>query len=87
MQIVEELHIIYVKSGILGLNEYLKNNDVGHLKLEEIGSVLGITRERVRQIEANALKKLRHPKVGRTLKHYFDTEASDSNLRNHGGDK
>lgn len=29
--------------------------------LEEIGQLMGVTRERVRQIEAKALKKLRHP--------------------------
>jgi DNA-directed RNA polymerase sigma subunit (sigma70/sigma32) len=38
--------------------------------LEEIGKVLNITRERVRQIEQNAIKKLKHPKVGRLLKSY-----------------
>ena len=31
------------------------------LTLEEIGVVMGVTRERVRQIEARALRKLRHP--------------------------
>ena len=31
------------------------------LTLEEIGRVMGVTRERVRQIEARALRKLRHP--------------------------
>ena len=35
--------------------------------LEEIARILGISRERVRQIERSALKKLRHPKVGRKL--------------------
>ena len=41
------------------------------LTLEEIGLVLGVTRERVRQIEASALKKLRHPSVGRLLRNYI----------------
>ena len=31
------------------------------LTLEEIGRIMGVTRERVRQIEARALRKLRHP--------------------------
>ena len=39
--------------------------------LEEIGMVLHITRERVRQIENSAIKKLKHPKVGRKLKEYM----------------
>ena len=40
--------------------------------LEEIAQKLGITRERVRQIEQHALKKLRSPRVGRKLKAYLD---------------
>jgi len=36
--------------------------------LEEVGRYLSITRERVRQIEVNAMRKLRHPKRGRLLK-------------------
>ncbi len=39
--------------------------------LEEIGRILNITRERVRQIEASAIKKLKHPKVGRLLLMYL----------------
>lgn len=38
--------------------------------LEEIGKELNVTRERVRQIESSAIKKLKHPKVGRKLKSY-----------------
>lgn len=40
--------------------------------LEEIGDVLNVTRERVRQIEATAIKKLKHPKVGRPIKKYIE---------------
>ena len=40
--------------------------------LEEIGKALNVTRERVRQIESSAIKKLKHPKVGRKLKHYIE---------------
>jgi len=40
--------------------------------LEEIGNELNVTRERVRQIENSAIKKLKHPKVGRKLKNYIE---------------
>ncbi len=40
--------------------------------LEEIGKELSVTRERVRQIENSAIKKLKHPKVGRKLKNYIE---------------
>ncbi|WP_331773939.1 RNA polymerase sigma factor RpoD [Sulfurospirillum sp. 1612] len=41
--------------------------------LEEIGKELSVTRERVRQIESSAIKKLKHPKVGRKLKNYIES--------------
>ena len=40
--------------------------------LEEIGKESNVTRERVRQIESSAIKKLKHPKVGRKLKNYIE---------------
>ncbi|HHH51430.1 MAG TPA: RNA polymerase sigma factor RpoD [Campylobacterales bacterium] len=40
--------------------------------LEEIGRELSVTRERVRQIESSAIKKLKHPRVGRKLKNYIE---------------
>jgi len=39
--------------------------------LEEVGRKMGVTRERVRQIEAQALTRLRHPSVKRKLKDYL----------------
>jgi len=47
--------------------------------LEEVGKEFGVTRERIRQIEAKALKKLRHPNRKRFLKGYklYPTEDSD----------
>lgn len=40
--------------------------------LEEVGKVFGVTRERIRQIEAKALRKLRHPSRSNQLKDFLD---------------
>ena len=47
-------------------------DDESDRTLEEIGKELNVTRERVRQIESSAIKKLKHPKVGRSLKNYME---------------
>jgi RNA polymerase primary sigma factor len=45
----------------------------GHARtLEEVGQEFNVTRERIRQIEAKALRKLRHPSRSRRLKDYLD---------------
>ena len=39
--------------------------------LEEVGQIFNVTRERIRQIEAKALRKLRHPSRSRKLKDFL----------------
>lgn len=41
--------------------------------LEEVGQLFGVTRERIRQIEAKALRKLRHPNRSKKLKEYIES--------------
>jgi RNA polymerase primary sigma factor len=45
--------------------------------LEEVGQIFSVTRERVRQIEAKALRKLRHPTRSRKLKNFLDIRLSE----------
>ncbi len=47
--------------------------DKSERTLEEIGKALNVTRERVRQIESSAIKKLRHPNIGKFLKNYIES--------------
>ena len=44
--------------------------------LEEVGKQFDVTRERIRQIEAKALRKLRHPSRSEKLKSFLDSEGS-----------
>jgi RNA polymerase primary sigma factor len=58
-----EKKILVLRFGIL---------DGSSRTLEEVGNVFRVTRERVRQIEAKALKKLRHPTRSRRLRTFLD---------------
>ena len=48
--------------------------------LEAIGDRSGITRERVRQIESKALRKLRHPTRSRRIKQFLDMAAKEDQI-------
>ncbi len=74
--IINEDNRRLIKSILLSISEkerrviILRNglNDGKTRTLEEIGSILRVTRERIRQIEAKAIKKLRHPSRAKILK-------------------
>lgn len=48
--------------------------------LEEVGKDFSVTRERIRQIEVKALRKLRHPSRSKKLRTFFEKEISDDDL-------
>lgn len=50
--------------------------------LEEVGKVFGVTRERIRQIEAKALRKLRHPSRSKQLKDFLEQAWTIDQKRN-----
>ena len=57
-----EVRILQLRYGLVDGHSYT---------LEEVGRKMGVTRERVRQIEAQALSRLRHPTVQRKLREYL----------------
>ena len=63
--------LLECNGNLIWINEVLKRYGSSAMTLGEIGLVLGITRERVRQIEASSLKKLKHPTQARKLRDYL----------------
>ncbi len=57
-----EAKILTLRYGLAGARKHT---------LKELGEIFGITRERIRQIQKGALRKLRHPNLRRKLRHYF----------------
>ena len=57
-----EAHILSMRFGL---------DDGVTYTLEEVGQRFGLTRERIRQIEGKALRRLRHPRRSRQLKDYL----------------
>ena len=65
----KEVLLAFEKARKLGLVEVILIGDIK--TLEEIGKVFGVTRERIRQIEAKAIRKLRHPSRLNQLKNFY----------------
>lgn len=66
----ERRMLIGVGSRILPTDLALENGR--HNTLEDVGRIFDVTRERIRQIEVKALRKLRHPKLGKKLRDYLE---------------
>jgi RNA polymerase primary sigma factor len=58
-----EQRILHMRFGLAGMTEHT---------LEEVGKTFGVTRERIRQIEARALEKLRRPSRSSKLKAFAE---------------
>ncbi len=80
-QIDEVLGILREKEEAVIRMRFGLVDDLTEYTLEEIARELKVTRERVRQIESSAIKKLKHPRVDKTLKEYVRGSANMETVR------
>lgn len=69
--------VIILRFGLEGMKEHT---------LEEVGQILGVSKERARQIEARTLKLLRHPQRNKKLRDFLPEERSKKDLNLRGKD-
>ena len=72
----------HVSNTFAKTTDNVKRSPIGDIStLEECGIALGgVSRERVRQIESGAIKKLKHPKIGRRIRNYLDIGDESASL-------
>lgn len=69
-----EMEVICLRYGIASHQSYT---------LEEVGNMFNLSRERVRQIQSKAMRKLRRPQVARRLKGWLDYKDHDGDYKDH----
>ena len=68
--VIDALNVLTEREAKILILRFGLNGTKKHT-LKELGEIFGITRERIRQIQKGALRKLRHPQVRRKLRNYY----------------
>lgn len=76
-QIKEVLDVLKPRERLIIIHRFGLDGDEEHT-LEAIGQKLNVTRERIRQIEAKTLRKLRHPRRCKLLKDFYEGKVKES---------
>lgn len=63
--------IVYSEKPVSTKHAFNNGDDGRERTLEEVGQKMGVTRERIRQIESSALRELRHPSIASYLKDFL----------------